>query len=224
MKPEFFRHNDEKKRFFTLGYSQNAINDEGLFKIQSDTIRGIAENGSAVFVGRAADYVLRDMKCLDVFVCAPLEWRRQLVADRSKLSLEEAEKLIQKKDKARESWYNFFTFGRTTTSASTRPSSVSRALPTSSSSSPAAKACCSRLTSFSCSRFAICCCLLAADGVRPPAVRTIAQPYTAGRPTPPQLASLFRCVLAIASATSKMLNLHFIPVGGFVGSIAPQSP
>lgn len=111
VKPEFFRHNDEKKRFFTLGYSQNAINDEGLFRIQSDTIRGIAESGSAVFVGRAADYVLRDMKCLDVFVCAPLEWRRQLVADRSKLSLDEAEKLIQKKDKARESWYNFFTFG-----------------------------------------------------------------------------------------------------------------
>ena len=34
----------------------------------------------------------------------------------------------------------------------------------------------------------------------------------------------FRCALAVASATSKMLNLHFIPVGGFVGSIAPQSP
>ena len=111
VRPEFFRHNDEKKRFFTFGYAQNAINDEGLFKIQSDTIRGIAESGSAVFVGRAADYVLRDMKCLDVFVCAPLEWRRQLVAERSKLSSEEAEKLIQKKDKARESWYNFFTFG-----------------------------------------------------------------------------------------------------------------
>ena len=104
VRPEFFRHNDEKKRFFTFGYAQNAINDEGLFKIQSDTIRGIAESGSAVFVGRAADYVLRDMKCLDVFVCAPLEWRRQLVAERSKLSSEEAEKLIQKKDKARESW------------------------------------------------------------------------------------------------------------------------
>ena len=55
VRPEFFRHNDEKKRFFTFGYAQNAINDEGLFKIQSDTIRGIAESGSAVFVGRAAD-------------------------------------------------------------------------------------------------------------------------------------------------------------------------
>ena len=111
VKPEFFRHNDEKKRFFTFGYSQNAINDEGLFKIQSDTIRGIAESGSAIFVGRAADYVLRDMKCLDVFVCAPFEWRRDLVSERAKMSPEDAAKLIQKKDKSRESWYNFFTFG-----------------------------------------------------------------------------------------------------------------
>lgn len=109
--PEFFRHNDERKRFFTFGYSQNAINDEGLFEIQSDTIRSIAENGSAVFVGRAADYVLRDLRCLDVFVSAPLEWRKALVAERSRLSSEEAEKLIVKKDKTREYWYNFFTFG-----------------------------------------------------------------------------------------------------------------
>ena len=109
--PEFFRHNDERKRFFTFGYSQNAINDEGLFKIQSDAIRSIAENGSAVFVGRAADYVLRDLRCLDVFVSAPLEWRKALVAERSRLSSEEAEKLIIKKDKTREYWYNFFTFG-----------------------------------------------------------------------------------------------------------------
>lgn len=112
VRPEFFRRNDEKKRFFTLGYSQNAINDEGLFKIQSETIRGIAANGSAVFVGRAADYVLRDQdNCLDVFVSAPLEWRKNNVSKRSGMSPEEAEKLIQKKDKARESWYNFFTFG-----------------------------------------------------------------------------------------------------------------
>ena len=111
VKPEFFRHNDEKKRYFTFGDSQIAINDEGLFKIQSDTIRGIAESGSAIFVGRAADYVLRDMKCLDVFVCAPFEWRRDLVSERAKMSPEDAAKLIQKKDKSRESWYNFFTFG-----------------------------------------------------------------------------------------------------------------
>ena len=34
--------------------------------------------------------------------------------------------------------------------------------------------------------------IVAAGGARPPAVRTTAQPYTAGRPTPPRLASVFR--------------------------------
>lgn len=111
VQPEFFRNNDEKKRFFSFGYSQNAINDEGLFKIQSDTIRGIAEAGSAIFVGRAADYVLRDMKCLNVFVCAPMEWRQKLVSARAGLTLEDAGKQIARKDRSRENWYNFFTFG-----------------------------------------------------------------------------------------------------------------
>ena len=36
-------------------------------------------------------------------------------------------------------------------------------------------------------RFLVICCCHAAGGARPPAVRTTAQPYTAGRPTPPRL-------------------------------------
>lgn len=108
---QFFKRSDEKKRFFSLGYSQNAINDEGLFKIQSSVIRKLADSGDAVFVGRASDYVLRDYKCLDVFVSAPVEVRRETVSKRLNISLEEADKLITKKDRARENWYNFFTFG-----------------------------------------------------------------------------------------------------------------
>ena len=123
---EFFEKADEKESRNVLstmiGYLRspfaggcanvpNVLSNDALFKIQSDAIRSIAENGSAVFVGRAADYVLRDLRCLDVFVSAPLEWRKALVAERSKLSSEEAEKLIVKKDKTREYWYNFFTFG-----------------------------------------------------------------------------------------------------------------
>jgi len=110
--PKLFKRSDEKKRFFTLGYAPNAIDDEGLFKIQSSVIRRLADEGDgAVFVGRASDYVLRDHKCLDVFVSAPLEVRRETVSKRLEISLEEADKLITKKDRARESWYNFFTFG-----------------------------------------------------------------------------------------------------------------
>ena len=56
---------------------------------------------------------------------------------------------------------------------------------------------CSRCACFS--RFAICCQLPAAAGVRPTAVRATARPYTADRPTPPRPGSrlhLFAMLLA----------------------------
>ena len=118
--PELFRKSDESKHTFGLGsifssnrygsFTQNSISESSLFKIQSDAIREIAQKGDAIFVGRASDYVLRDMDCLDVFVCAPLEARKARVCERLGLSPEEAEKLIARKDKERESYYNFFTF------------------------------------------------------------------------------------------------------------------
>ena len=43
--------------------------------------------------------------------------------------------------------------------------------------------------------FAICCRLLAAGGARPPAVGTTAQPYTAGRPTPPRRATFYNKIV-----------------------------
>ena len=118
--PELFRRSDESKHTFGLGsifssnrygsFTQNSVSESSLFKIQSDAIREIAQKGDAIFVGRASDYVLRDMECLDVFVCAPLEARKARICERLGLSSEEAEKLIAKKDKERENYYNFFTF------------------------------------------------------------------------------------------------------------------
>ena len=105
-----FEESDEKKRFFSLssifanrfGDTENYMSDRGLFKMQSETIRKIAEQGSAIIVGRCADYILRDMECtLDVFLTSPLEVRAARIAERSGLSLEEAEKLAEEKDKNR---------------------------------------------------------------------------------------------------------------------------
>ncbi len=109
---EFFRRCDEKKNFFNLGFARNAINDEGLFELQSKVIREIADEGSAIFVGRASDYVLRDRECLNIFITAPLPARIKAVAERCGLPAEDAEKLIHRKDDARKSWYNFFTLKR----------------------------------------------------------------------------------------------------------------
>ena len=105
-----FEESDEKKRLFSLssifasrfGDTENYMSDRGLFKMQSETIRKIAEQGSAIIVGRCSDYILRDMECtLDVFLTSPLEVRAARIAERSGLSLEEAEKLAEEKDRNR---------------------------------------------------------------------------------------------------------------------------
>ena len=119
--PAIFRKNDERRRVFRFGglfglnrassYAPSGIDETELFKYQSQAIRDIAEHGSAIFLGRASDYVLRDMECLDVFICAPLADRVRRVVERTKMSDEDAEKYILKKEKARRDYYNFFTLG-----------------------------------------------------------------------------------------------------------------
>ena len=74
-------------------------------------IPGVASEGDAIFIGRASDYVLRDMHTLDVFISAPMEERIRNVAGRLSISGDEAEKLIRRKDKSRSDYYNFYTFG-----------------------------------------------------------------------------------------------------------------
>lgn len=120
LSPELFSVSDEKRRLWGVGsiFGSNrygsfssGLNDGELFRIQSETIRDIASNGSAIFVGRASDYVLRDMRCLNVFIHAPLANRIQAVAQKEHISEKTAEALIEKKDTERARFYNFFTFG-----------------------------------------------------------------------------------------------------------------
>ncbi len=120
--PDLFVRSDEKKHNFSMAslfssnrfsgpFTQSGISESSLFKIQSDVIRDIASKGDAIFVGRASDYVLRDMNCLDVFICAPVEDRRKRISERLGITEDEAGRLIEKNDKARAEYYNFFTFG-----------------------------------------------------------------------------------------------------------------
>lgn len=107
---EIFAKKDEKKHFFNL-FSDKYNNDDEVFKIQSEVIREIAEKGSAIFVGRASDYVLRDMDCcVNVFISCPLSIRKQFIARRRGVSVDEAESICQKEDRGREIYYNYFTF------------------------------------------------------------------------------------------------------------------
>lgn len=116
-----FEQSDEKRRTFSLSsiftsiYTspmENYMSDNGLFEIQCETIRKIAEQGSAVIVGRCSDYVLRDFdNTLNVFLTSPLSVRVERICERHNLPAEKAEALILQKDKSREEYYNYFTFG-----------------------------------------------------------------------------------------------------------------
>lgn len=118
---DLFAKSDEKRNVLALssfvvdvgrfGSVDNYMNDNQLFVIQSNVIRSIADKGSAIFIGRCSDYILRDRKCLDVFVTATDPVRIKRVAERMNLSPEQAESLIRKKDRTRETYYNYYTFG-----------------------------------------------------------------------------------------------------------------
>ena len=115
-----FAKSDENRSLFSIssffanarfGIADNYMSDNELFRIQSEVIRKIASEGSAIFIGRCSDYILRDMHCLDVFITASAEVRIKRVAEREGISAEEAERLVRTKDRTRETYYNYFTFG-----------------------------------------------------------------------------------------------------------------
>lgn len=85
------------------------INDK-LFSVQSDIIRELSEKEPCVFVGRCADYVLRDdPNRISVFIYADMECRIKRVSDEHGINEIEAKNLISKTDKRRMSYYNFYT-------------------------------------------------------------------------------------------------------------------
>ena len=86
------------------------IMSDRLFSVQSDIIRNIAGEGSAVIIGRCADDILAGCDgLLKVFVYAPLENRIKRIMAQHKLDESEAKALIKKTDKKRSSYYNFYT-------------------------------------------------------------------------------------------------------------------
>ena len=88
----------------------DVLNSDGIFRIQSQVIRNLAEEHSCVIVGRCSDYILREQsRLVNVFVHADFEWRVRRVMEMYQLKEKEAENMITKTDKRRSSFYNFYT-------------------------------------------------------------------------------------------------------------------
>ncbi len=85
------------------------LNDR-LFAVQCSIIRSLAEEASCVMIGRCADYVLRDHPDrLSVFIYADLDARKQRVSERHGIKESKALDIINKTDRRRASYYNFYT-------------------------------------------------------------------------------------------------------------------
>lgn len=114
-----FKKNDEKCKIFTLGsiFSQGFgthtyMSRNDLFRMQSETIKRIAQEGSAILVGRCSDYVLREHKpLLRVFLNAPETFRVKRIMERMNLNETNALNMLKKQDKARQEYYNYYTMG-----------------------------------------------------------------------------------------------------------------
>lgn len=120
---EFFEQMDEKKSHSIFGgllnlqntfsdefYTNYYLSNETLFKIQSDVIRNLAERESCLFLGRCADYVLKDSpRCLNVFISADPEERIRRTATLRQVSETKAREIIIKTDKKRAEYYRFYS-------------------------------------------------------------------------------------------------------------------
>ncbi len=122
---ECFEKADEKAAqgvlgsFFAMHYpylgagysSMNYMSNDALFKIQSDVIKELAQKQSCIFVGRCADYVLRNNpNTVSIFISSPKAERIKNLCKRHNISEEEAEDLSIKTDKGRAQFYNYYSY------------------------------------------------------------------------------------------------------------------
>ena len=79
-----------------------------LFQTESEIIESLAEKEDCVIIGRCANHILKD-KCRSVFIHAPFEYRVKTVMNRLDRTEKSARAMIRKIDKARRSYYEYFT-------------------------------------------------------------------------------------------------------------------
>lgn len=114
-----FEKADEKPSnnfFYALTHNLFGFNNEtvlssnALFKFQADVIRKLASDKSCVIVGRTSDYILRDFNnCFNIFIHAPLKKRVEFIMKQQKISERNAFHMINRIDKKRANYYNYYT-------------------------------------------------------------------------------------------------------------------
>ena len=89
------------------------VSADNLFNYQAKVIKELAEKESCVFIGRCADFVLKDRSdVMSVFIHAPQDYCLARGMERNSMTEKEMERFIAKTDKYRGDFYHYYT-GRT---------------------------------------------------------------------------------------------------------------
>lgn len=121
---ELFENHDEKPTnsflyslvmdTYSFGYNSAAFTDmpmnHKVFLAQFEAIKKLAAEGPCVMVGRCADYALSDFdNSFSVFIHSDLDIRTRRIAKEYNMKDNKARDAIQKTDKSRSSYYNYYT-------------------------------------------------------------------------------------------------------------------
>ena len=101
---------------YSFGYNASSFVDmpisHKVFLAQFDTIKKIADEGPCVIVGRCADYALAEYdNVLNLFIHANEECKIKRLKERFEdvKTDEQAREMMSKKDKQRQSYYNYYS-------------------------------------------------------------------------------------------------------------------
>lgn len=108
---------------YSFGYNSSGYVDmpisQKVFLAQFDTIKKIADEGPCVIVGRCADYALQERdNVLRVFIHGEPECKIKRIMERYDVSESKARDMIIRKDRQRQSYYNYYSskkWGRSST-------------------------------------------------------------------------------------------------------------
>ena len=109
LKPSFIH---TIKETLTPTPEANFVSNDELFGYEAQIMKGLASSESCVIVGKAADYVLRDMdNVFSFYIEAPREYCLKNVMRKMDVTEDEAHDLITKTDKRRAEFYKYVTKG-----------------------------------------------------------------------------------------------------------------
>ena len=99
---------------YSFGYNSSTHMDmpisHKIFLAQFDTIKKIADEGPCVIVGRCADYALAEYSnCVHVFIHGDMDSKIKRIMEKYQVNETKAKDMITKKDKQRQSYYNYYS-------------------------------------------------------------------------------------------------------------------